>query len=86
MLFRSRNNLEEQRPFAEITINPDIKELTKYLDNLEKKTNGSQIVCGYEAGCLGYTLYHQLTAKGRKCIILAPTKIPSLRNEIKTDK
>lgn len=79
-------NNEEQRPFAEITINPDIKELTRYLDNLEKKTNGSKIICGYEAGCLGYTLYHQLKAKGRECIILAPTKIPSLRNEIKTDK
>ena len=31
------------------------------------------IECGYEAGCLGYTLYHQLTNARLKCVILAPT-------------
>ena len=30
-------------------------------------------ICGYEAGCLGFTLYHQLTDHNVKCIILAPT-------------
>ena len=30
-------------------------------------------ICGYEAGCLGFTLYHQLTSHNVKCIILAPT-------------
>ena len=30
-------------------------------------------VCGYEAGCLGFTLYHQLTSHNIKCVILAPT-------------
>ena len=29
-------------------------------------------ICGYEAGCLGFTLYHQLTSHNVKCIILAP--------------
>ncbi len=33
----------------------------------------ANFICGYEAGCLGYTLYHQLTANNVKCIILAPT-------------
>ena len=28
------------------------------------------IQCGYEAGCLGYSLYNQLTAAGIKCVIL----------------
>ena len=26
-------------------------------------------ICGYEAGCLGFTLYHQLTRHNVKCII-----------------
>jgi hypothetical protein len=29
-------------------------------------------ICGYEAGCLGFTLYHQLMDHGVKCVILAP--------------
>ena len=45
-------------------------------------------ICGYEAGCLGFTLYHQLTAHGIKCIILAPTTMPQPKGKkkIKTDK
>ena len=31
---------------------------------------------GYEAGCLGFTLYHELTAHNVKCVILAPTSMP----------
>ena len=45
-------------------------------------------ICGYEAGCLGFTLYHQLTEHNVKCVILAPTtmlKQPG-RKKIKTDK
>ena len=33
------------------------------------------ITCGYEAGCLGYYLYHELEARDIKCVILAPTTI-----------
>ncbi len=41
-----------------------------------------------EADCLGYTLYHQLTANNVKCIILAPTTMLEQRSKkrIKTDK
>ena len=45
------------------------------------------IVCGYEAGCLGYSLYHQLTDLGVTCVILAPTTMMSQKGKrIKTDK
>ena len=30
-------------------------------------------ICGYEAGCLGFTLYYQLTDYNVKCITLAST-------------
>ena len=45
-------------------------------------------VCGYEAGCLWFTLYHELTAHNVKCVILAPTMMPvsSGRKKIETDK
>lgn len=45
-------------------------------------------VCGYEAGCLGFTLYHELTVHNVKCVILAPTTMPVVggKKKIKTDK
>lgn len=45
-------------------------------------------ICGYEAGCLGFTLYHQLTDHNVKCVILAPTTMsrPAGKKKIKTDK
>lgn len=45
-------------------------------------------ICGYEAGCLGFTLYHQLTKHNVKCVILAPTTMskPAGKKKVKTDK
>ncbi len=45
------------------------------------------ITCGYEAGCLGFTLQKQLSSAGVKCVILAPSsmEVPGGKR-IKTDK
>lgn len=82
-----------QKPFAQTTINPDIRELEKYLSKLDNELGGGcEFLCGYEAGCLGYSLYHQITKhnwKGFKvgCVILAPTTMPaSQKDRVKTDK
>ena len=50
--------------------------------------SNARFVCGYEAGCLGYSLYRDLTAHGVVCVILAPTTMPSVtgKKRIKTDK
>ena len=50
--------------------------------------NDASFICGYEAGCLGFTLYHQLTDHNVKCIVMAPTTLlrPSGRKKVKTDK
>lgn len=68
---------------------PDFKNVLKYLDYL-RTIYGHDVnfVCGYEAGCLGYTLYHQLTSHNVNCIILAPTTMLEQRGKkrIKTDK
>jgi len=45
------------------------------------------IQCGFEAGCLGYSLYNQLTSAGVKCVILAPTTmLTQQRKRVKTDE
>ena len=45
-------------------------------------------ICGYEAGCLGFTLYHQLTDHNMKCVILAPITMLQQKGKkkVKTDK
>ena len=53
----------EDRIFANIQVTPDYKNVIQFIDNLKKKLGSSDtysIECGYEAGCLGYSLYHQL--------------------------
>lgn len=67
----------------------DYKLVLKYLDRMRSfYGENADFICGYEAGCLGYTLYHQLTAHNVKCIILAPTTMmkETGKKRIKTDK
>lgn len=75
--------LEYQQKLA-----PDYRMVLKYLEQL-RRHGGEEVefVCGYEAGCLGYTLYHQLTSHGIKCVILAPSTMGITNSDrVKTDK
>lgn len=68
---------------------PDYKLILKYLEFLRTiYGEDANFICGYEAGCLGFTLYHQLTNHNVKCVILAPTTMLEQRGKkkIKTDK
>jgi transposase len=67
---------------------PDIRMILKYLGEVRNRyAEGMEIICGYEAGSLGYALYHQLSGYGVKCIILAPTTMVQINNQrVKTDK
>ena len=80
----------EDRIFGEIQVAPDYKEVLCFIESLKMKLGFSDdysIECGYEAGCLGYTLYHQLTGAGIKCVILAPsTMLTQQGQRIKTDR
>ena len=80
----------EDRIFGEVQVAPDYKEIIGFIAFLKMKlglNNDYSIECGYEAGCLGYTLYHQLTAAGIKCVILAPTTMLTQQGKrVKTDK
>lgn len=67
----------------------DYKKILKYLEHLRTiYGDDANFICGYEAGCLGYSLYHQLENFNVKCVILAPTTMLEQRSgrRIKTDK
>lgn len=80
----------EDRIYGEIQVAPDYKEIIAFIGSLKLKlgfNDDYSIECGYEAECLDYTLYHQLTHAGIKCVILAPTTMLSPQGtRIKTDK
>jgi transposase len=69
-------------------IKPLANHIMMYLETVRSKYEGEvEFLCGYEAGSMGYKLYHELTAFGVKCIILAPTTMAVTNtNRIKTDK
>ena len=80
----------EDRIFGEVQVAPDYKAIICFIETLKIKLgfyDDYSIECGYEAGCLGYTLYHQLTGAGIKCVILAPTTMLTPQGQrVKTDK
>ena len=80
----------EDRVYGEIQVAPDYKEVIAFIDAMELKLGPDDhysIQCGYEAGCLGYTLYHQLKDAGFDCVILAPsTMLTQQGKRVKTDK
>jgi len=64
------------------------KKVLKYLEFL-RRCYGEDIefVCGYEAGPIGYSLYHELNDRGVNCVILAPNTMGvTNNNRVKTDK
>ena len=82
---------EEENVLAQIQIEPDYRLVVQFISRLKESLGVTDkecdILCGYEAGCLGYSLYHHLTNAGVKCVILAPTTMMSEKGKrIKTDK
>ena len=70
------------------TIPADYRLILKYMEQVRERYEGDvKFVCGYEAGCLGYSLYHQLTEHAVDCRILAPTTMAITNtNRVKTDR
>lgn len=64
----------EDKIFGIIQAAPGYQSVVKYLEKIKAELSyNAEIICGYEAGCFGYTLQRQLAAKKIKCIILAPS-------------
>jgi transposase len=81
--------IEEDKASHHQRTDADFKNVLKYLEHLRTiYGNDANFVCGYEAGCLGYSLYHQLTDRNVNCVILAPTTMLEQRSRkrVKTDK
>ena len=70
------------------TVPADYKLILKYMEQVRNRYDGEvSFVCGYEAGCLGYSLYHQLKDHEVDCKILAPTTMAITNtSHVKTDK
>lgn len=52
----------------ETTISPDVDKIVKFINSAKEKIDEEDIsvLTGYEAGCLGYSLYHQRTGNAIK--------------------
>lgn len=79
---------DSDRGFAVAQTEPDYRQVIKYMERVQKQRGEEcNFVCGYEAGCLGYSLYHQLTRCGVDCVILAPSTMHQEKGKrIKTDR
>lgn len=80
-------NEEEEAKYVQRT-EAHYSKVLNYLEAM-RRHYGEEVtfICGYEAGCLGYTLYHQLANHNVRCIILAPTSMPVQKGKkVKTDR
>ena len=80
-------HLPQNKFFGETKIATDYKLVLSYIEELDNMTgNCATIICGYEAGVLGFALQRSLASHGAECIILAPTTMLVSRTRTKTDK
>lgn len=79
---------EHDRYFGMAKLEPDYQEVVKHLNRVNTQNGGNcRFICGYEAGCLGYSLYHEMVGQGFDCIILAPSSMPVVPGKkVKTDR
>ena len=87
----------EDKILGSTQVTADYHEVVKFIEGLKKKLNTINPVdtfdiecgyeeCGYEAGCLGFSLRNQLATMHIKCHILAPSTILQPNGKrVKTD-
>ena len=79
----------EEKPKESVKTEANYLRVIQYINGLRKRYGeDTEFICGYEAGCLGFQLYHDLTKAGQKCVIIAPTtmSVEQGKGRIKTDK
>ena len=66
---------QDNKFFYTIKVAAEPENIIKYLDDIEScfANDECTFVTGYEAGCLGFSLYNYLKQRGVDCKILAPT-------------
>ena len=81
-------NEKEKAEYSQ-KVDAHYSKILNYINAMKKHYGDDAVfVCGYEAGCLGYALYHQLADHNIDCVILAPTTMPQTqgKKKVKTDK
>lgn len=68
----------------------EVKNILKFIKSAKERMseeNEVDILTGYEAGCLGFSLYHELAYHDIPCVILAPSTMHgSVKNKkVKND-
>lgn len=79
-------NERDKQIIAETKIAANAVLVKKFIDNVLLQFNNQdvEVIAGYEAGCLGYSLFRQLEDLGIECEILAPsTMSKSAKNKVK---
>lgn len=83
---------EDDKTFERMQDKADFEAVIRYIEKINNNFGGGcEFVCGYEAGCLGYTLYNQMTNYAWKnckveCVIMAPSTMAKAPGDhIKTD-
>lgn len=72
-----------------VKIDPDYRLVFEYIESMRGiYGDDSKFICGYEAGYLDYTLYHQINDHGVECIILVPSTMAKspVQKKKKTDR
>ncbi|MGN0908814.1 MAG: IS110 family transposase [Succinivibrio sp.] len=88
------NSIMLQEP---VKLAPNVESVERFIRKAREKLDAcapgfgdgpARVVCGYEAGCLGFSLLRQLERKGIPCVVMAPTTILAERGgrRVKTDK
>ena len=78
----------EDKVFGIAQMAPGYQSVLKYIEQIKKNLSYDvDVICGYEAGCFGYALERQLSSRGVRCLILAPTTMRSEKGQRqKTDR
>ena len=82
---------KEDHVLANINVGPDYKLIVDFINKIKlrmdpQSKDNIDVECGYEAGCLGYSLYYQLKGCKVRCTVLAPTTMLTEKgSRIKTD-
>ena len=71
---------------AQTKCGADVENILKFIKSAKERISEEsevEIVTGYEAGCLGFSLYHELAYHDIPCVILAPS---TMHESVKTKK
>lgn len=68
-------NLVDDAFSYEYTVDGDPESIVKYVNAIAEANPNATFKFGYEAGCLGKSIYYCLTKAGYECVIMAPTTI-----------